>query len=239
MQVRQFLAEAAPQSMRPNAIIAPHAGYGYSGPVAASAYAAVRNVAGCVRRVILLGPCHIPHPSGLVTTSAESFSTPLGDVPVDRKMIRTALDNLEVTVDDAPHRKDHSLVVQLPFLMEVLQRFSVAPFLVGTENTDSVAELLQLLADHDDALVVVSSDLSHYHDYSEACRIDRETAEAIVSLQPARLHPNQACGCTAITGLLHYARDRGLRASLLDLRNSGDTAGPRHRVVGYGAFVFE
>jgi hypothetical protein len=246
--VDRFLAEAPVSTLRPQAIIAPHAGYAYSGPIAGAAYRCVQNVAAQVNRVVLLGTCHVAGVRGLATTSAEAIATPLGEVTVDQAGVQRvraiAGEGADVTVDDTAHREDHALAVQLPFLRVVLGEFSVIPFLVGPCPTDRAADVLDAVCVdgeslRDDTLIVVSTDLSHYLDYETACRMDRATADAIVALEPDHLDGPRTCGYVAAGGLIHFARRHGLRASLLDLRNSGDTAGSRDRVVGYGAFAFE
>ncbi len=237
-QVAQMLA-AAPQFLpqRPKAIIVPHAGYIYSGPVAASIYAPLAALRATVRRVVLLGPTHRVAIAGLAIPSASAFATPLGNVPVDQEALAALNDLPQVVVDDAAHADEHSLEVQLPFLQTVFGEFSLLPFAVGQASPEEIAEVLGRLWGGDETLVVVSSDLSHYLAYDAARQTDAQTAQRIVDLDPALQH-GQACGATPINGLLLAARRHGLRAQLLDLRNSGDTAGDKTRVVGYGAFAF-
>ncbi len=223
----------------PKAIIAPHAGYDYSGQVAATAYATIVPWAETIRRVVLLGTCHVAPVSGLLTTSAEAIATPLGTVPVDQDAVGTAARLQQVTVDNDAHRADHSLAVQLPFLQTVLKEFQVVPFLAGRATAEDVAAVLELLWGGEETLVVVSSDLSHFLDYKEACRRDRDTAAAVVAFDRAAIGREEACGHRAIAGLLVAGRRHRLRATTLDVRNSGDTGGDRDRVVGYGAFVLE
>ena len=225
----------------PKAIVAPHAGYVYSGPVAAHAYARLAPLAGRVTRVVLLGPTHRVALRGLAAPSAEAFETPLGRVPLDRGALARLGDLPQVVTSDAAHAHEHSLEVQLPFLQQVLgsQGWSLVPLAVGDASTDEVAEVLERLWGGDETLVVVSSDLSHYLPYREAAATDRATVDRIVALDAAGLDHEQACGATPINGLLRVARRRGLAPRLLDLRNSGDTAGDRSRVVGYAAIAFE
>lgn len=220
----------------PRALIAPHAGYPYSGPVAGSAYARLAPLRGRVRRVVLVGPSHHVAFRGLAVPSDDAFATPLGDVPVDRDAVARLLRLPQVSERDDAHDREHSLEVQLPFLQEVLGRFSLVPLAAGDATPDEVADALELLFDEPGTLVVVSSDLSHYLDYGAAQRLDRETSRAIERLEPDALGRKSACGRTAVAGLLVLARRRGLAARTLDLRSSGDTAGPRDRVVGYGAY---
>ncbi len=237
-QVGRFLGDARGKE-RPGtlAIIAPHAGYVYSGPVAGSAFAAVRPAAAKIRRVILLGPAHCVPVRGLALPDARALETPLGSVPVDLELAAEALALDAVTVSADAHAPEHSLEVELPFLQVLLGEFTVLPLVVGKATVGEVAEAIDRLWRSDDTLVVISSDLSHYHPYETARRLDRETSDAIVALE-APLPPDRACGALPIGGLLVAARRRGLAAELLDLRSSGDTAGDRDRVVGYGAFAF-
>ncbi len=230
-------ASAPPFSGTPKAIIAPHAGYVYSGPVAATAYATLRPASKRLRRVVLLGPAHRVAFRGLAAPGVDAFVTPLGPVPIDRPAIEAIAALPQVEIDDEPHREEHSLEVQLPFLQTVLDRFRLVPLVVGASNGEEVAEVLDRLWQDGETEIVVSSDLSHYHDYETARRIDAATAEAIETLRPEAIGQEQACGRIPIAGLLTAARRRGMRVERLDLRNSGDTAGPRDRVVGYGAWA--
>ncbi len=221
----------------PKAIVVPHAGYVYSGAVAASAYARLVGARGIVRRVVLLGPTHRVAVRGLALPAAAAFATPLGTVPVDAEAAALALTRPQVVVSAAAHAREHSLEVQLPFLQTVLGDFKVLPLAVGLASAEDVAALLDLLWGGPETLFVVSTDLSHYHRYDEARALDRDTADRILALVPMLDH-EQACGATPLNGLLLCARRRGLAPELLDLRNSGDTAGDRARVVGYASFAF-
>jgi len=223
----------------PKAVIAPHAGYPYSGPVAGSAYARVAPARGRIRRVVLLGPSHRVAFSGLAAPSAQGFATPLGTVPVDQAAIEQIRSLPQVKVLDAAHALEHSLEVHLPFLQQALGEFTLAPLAVGEATADEVADVLERLWGGPETLIVVSSDLSHYNPYRTAQRLDRATSDAIEQLAPDRIDYEQACGRIPVCGLLLAARRHGLRATTVDLRNSGDTAGPRNEVVGYGAYIFE
>lgn len=219
----------------PKALVVPHAGYVYSGPIAGSAYATLRNARSRVKRVVLLGPAHRVPVTGLARPAADVLGTPLGGLRVDER-----LDALVPWVPRSglAHAEEHSLEVQLPFLLRVLgPDVTVAPFVVGDASTAEVARVLDALWGGDETLIVVSSDLSHYLPYDVARSVDTDTADAIVALVEP-LDPERACGARAIDGLLAVARQRGLSAHRLDLRSSGDTAGPRGEVVGYGAFAF-
>jgi hypothetical protein len=221
----------------PKAVVAPHAGYVYSGPIAGTAYAAVHEHAARFERVVLLGPAHRLRVDGLAASSADAFATPLGTVPIDRLTVHDSQRHPQVHVLDAAHADEHSLEVQLPFLQRVLGQFELIPFAVGAAAHAEVAEVLDDLWNGPETLVVISSDLSHYYDYATAKRLDADTAEAIETLHPERLGPESACGRIPVGGLLVAAKRHGLTARRLDLRNSGDTAGPRDEVVGYAAFV--
>lgn len=222
----------------PKAMIAPHAGYIYSGPVAASAYAKLRRARGRIRRVVLLGPAHRVPFRGLALTSAEYFETPLGLVPIDTQAAALLADLPQVVVLDAAHAHEHSLEVHLPFLQEVLGEFTAVPLVVGDSSASEVGEVIERLWGGDETLILISSDLSHYQDYATAQRLDRATSQAIEHLRYEDLDYDDACGRIPVSGLLYVARQRGLQAHTIDLRNSGDTSGDRARVVGYGAYTF-
>jgi AmmeMemoRadiSam system protein B len=223
----------------PKALIAPHAGYIYSGPVAAHAYAALLPARETIRRVVLLGPVHRVPVRGLAAPGAaiSAFATPLGSVPLDREALGAVLKLPQVVASDEAHAQEHSLEVHLPFLQQVLSDFKLVPLAVGDATPAEVAEVLETLWGGPETLIVVSSDLSHYHDYATARRVDRNTLDRITALD-ASINVHQACGGIPINGLLLAARGRGLAAELLCAQNSGDTAGPRDRVVGYAAFAF-
>lgn len=236
--IRVLLDEAPVQEgPAPKALIVPHAGYIYSGPVAASAYASLQPYRRRYTRVILLGPSHRVGVEGLALSGADVFRTPLGDVPLDKAAI-AALNIPAVTVFDATHRFEHSLEVHLPFLQTVLESFSVVPLVVGRVAQETVADLIDALWGGPETLIVISSDLSHYLPYEEARSTDKSTCEAIEKLQPRHISHDRACGATPIGGLLIATKRRGMKALTLDLRNSGDTAGDRSQVVGYGSWIF-
>ena len=232
------LAAVEPEGPAPKALIAPHAGYIYSGPVAASAYARLAAARETIERVVLLGPAHRVPFRGIAASSATAFATPMGSVPVDVEAVRSIRALPRVVVLDEAHRLEHSLEVQLPFLQRVMGDFSVVPLLVGDATAEEVAEVLEALWGGPATAIVISSDLSHYHDYETARRLDAATSRAIEELRPDDIGPDQACGRLPIKGLLRVARAHGLKATTVDLRNSGETAGPRRDVVGYGAWVF-
>ena len=236
--VRAYLAEAEPPKPDvPKALIVPHAGYVYSGPVAAPAYRRIASGRATIRRVILLGPVHRVPVRGLALSSAQAFATPLGTVAVDADAVAAALAMPHVALNDAAHALEHSLEVQLPFLQTVLDDFRIVPFAVGDARPAEVAAVLERLWGGPETLIVVSSDLSHFHAYLAAQQIDRGTAASILALE-ASLDHEQACGATPINGFALCARQHHLQPELIDLRNSGDTAGDKSRVVGYAAFAF-
>lgn len=238
--VQRFLSQAAAAGEGvPKAIIAPHAGYAYSGPIAGSAFRSLAAGRDSIRRVVLIGPSHYAHFEGVAATNADAFATPLGLVPIDREQVQTLQAASGVRSFEAAHAPEHCLEVELPFLQVVLGEFELVPLLVGEADADEVGAVLDAVWGGPETCVVVSSDLSHYLDYDEARRKDGETADAIVALNGDALDSHCACGHRAIAGLLRVARQRGLRGRVVDLRNSGDTAGPRDRVVGYGAFHFD
>jgi AmmeMemoRadiSam system protein B len=238
--VRSML-DAAPapgDQPAPKAIVAPHAGYVYSGPIAATAYARIRPLRGTIRRVVLLGPAHRFPVHGLALSSADAFATPLGEVPVDREACAAIEQLPQVRVFDATHRDEHGLEVHLPFLQETLGAFAIVPLVVGDATPRQVADVLDVLWDGPETLIVVSSDLSHYLDYHTATNRDRATCDAIERLDLEDISAYDACGHAPLCGLLLAAKEHGLKVETLDLRNSGDTAGDRQSVVGYGAWAF-
>lgn len=239
-EVRAALAAAhpPPATVAPKMLVVPHAGYVYSGPVAAHAYAALATWAARIRRVVLLGPTHRVALHGLAAPSVAAFASPLGDVPLDRAALAALADLPQVIASDAAHAREHSLEVQLPFLQAVLGDFTLVPLAVGDASPGEVAAVLARLWGGGETLIVISSDLSHYLPYAGAQATDRATVERILHFA-TDLAPDEACGARPLSGALLLARERGLRPRLLDLRNSGDTAGDRSRVVGYCAIAFE
>ena len=230
--IDRFLREATPSATAPKAVIAPHAGYVYSGPIAGSAYAELAKDRDVITRVVLLGPSHRVPFEGLAASSADAFETPLGVVPIDKDAIASIASLPQVRVYDRAHDFEHSLEVHVPFLQEVLGDFTLVPLAVGTATPQQVGEVLDALWGGPETRIVISSDLSHYHDYETAMRLDRDTSRAIEDLRPEDIQYDHACGRNPINGLLWVARKRGLRGETIDLRNSGDTAGPRDQVVG-------
>lgn len=220
------------------AIIVPHAGYIYSGPVAASAYARLAALRHTIKRVILLGPVHRVPVRGLALPGATAFATPLGEIEIDYPAVASLSSMPQVVVSPAAHALEHSLEVQLPFLQSVLDNFTLLPLAVGDASAEEVAEVLEALWGGPETLIVISSDLSHFLPYKNAQAVDAETAKNILSLRGALTH-EQACGGTPVNGLILMAKRHHMKPHLLDLRNSGDTAGDRSRVVGYAAFAFE
>jgi AmmeMemoRadiSam system protein B len=238
-QVYSFLGAATVTvESRPKALIAPHAGYIYSGPIAGSAFVHLSKGKDSIRRVILIGPSHRVAFAGIALSQADYFETPLGWVPVDKATAGciTALPQMRVL--ERAHEREHALEVELPFLQAMLGDFSLVPLVVGEATGEEVSDAIECLWGGPETLVVISSDLSHYLDYDTAREVDRLTAEAIEELRPENIDADQACGRLPIQGLLHSAKRHHLRAHTVDLRNSGDTAGTRAQVVGYGAFVF-
>ena len=234
--VAALLAAAPAHDIHAKAIIAPHAGYPYSGPTAAHAYRLLEARRAVIRRVVLLGPAHRVYIRGMALPSVDAFTTPLGDVPVDKDAVRQALALPGMQVSDDAHAFEHSLEVHLPFLQTVLDDFQLVPIVVGACPAHEVEAVIEALWGGDETLIVVSSDLSHYHAYADARDIDASTSARIEALETT-IASDEACGAHALNGLLLAAKAKGLEVHALDLRNSGDTAGDRHRVVGYGAYA--
>ncbi|RKZ49030.1 MAG: AmmeMemoRadiSam system protein B, partial [Gammaproteobacteria bacterium] len=218
------------------AIIAPHAGLVYSGPIAATVYASLLANRESINRVVLLGPSHRVYLKGLALSSADYYETPLGKIEIDQNAYDSVRNLPQVSVTDAAHAQEHSLEVHLPFLQLVLDQFKLVPIVVGEASPEEVAEVLEVLWGDEDTQIVISSDLSHFHDYATAQQLDLSTSKAIENLQLEAIGSEQACGCMPVRGLLQLARKKHLHAKTLDLRNSGDTAGSKDRVVGYGAY---
>lgn len=237
--IQDMLANVPTGLSTPKAIIVPHAGYVYSGPVAAKVYAQLISVRDKIHRVILLGPCHRVPLTGLATTSADLFETPLGSVQIDRDSIEQINHLPQVQEFDLTHQQEHSLEVQLPFLQEVLDEFTLVPLVVGDASASDVSNVLELLWGGNETLIVISSDLSHYHDYATAKAMDALTCQAIENLDGNAIGHEQACGRNPMLGLLKSAQIHNMKTTTLDLRNSGDTAGNKDQVVGYGAWMFE
>ena len=225
-------AAAAP----PKALIVPHAGYIYSGGIAAAAYATVAKLRDTIRRVVLIGPSHRVYLRGMAAPAASWFATPLGKIEIDRTLKSTLLQRDDVVEADAPHAQEHCLEVQLPFLQMLFDDFTLLPLVLGSVAPEHVAAALAEVWGDPATLVLVSSDLSHYHPYEQARQIDAATCTSILRREPT-LVGEQACGSVGINGLLHLAGQRNLAVSQIARCNSGDTAGDRSRVVGYGAFA--
>lgn len=238
--IADLLAEAGPGTSlhTPKALIVPHAGYVYSGAVAASAYTGLASLRGRIRRIVLLGPVHRVPVRGLALPEAERFATPLGEVTLDRAGMQALAGLPQVVRSAAAHQMEHSLEVQLPFLQQVLGDFQLLPLAVGDATAAEVAEVLEQVWGGDETLIVISSDLSHFLPDALARQVDGETVKAILALDP-HLNHEQACGATPVNGLLLAAKRHGLHPIALDVRNSSDTAGDPERVVGYAAFAFQ
>jgi MEMO1 family protein len=238
-QVSDLLANIAmPIKNIPKALIVPHAGYVYSGATAAAAFATLRDGAQTIRRVVLIGPAHYVHVRGIAAPTVDAFETPLGRVPVDKSALNAIAGLPFVIQDDLAHAPEHALEVELPFLQTLLVSFQVVPLLVGDATPEEIAQMMLQLWESPGTLIVVSTDLSHYHNYETARRLDAATAAAIEHGDWASLGPHQACGSRAVAGLLLETWRRDLKIRRLSLCNSGDTAGARDRVVGYGAWMF-
>lgn len=236
--IELLLAAARPRECPiPKAIIAPHAGYAFSGPIAASAYAALRAARGKIERVVLIGPAHYVTLEGLATSEACSFTTPIGELMLDHDATRDIHGMPGVAARDVAHAPEHSLEVQLPFLQTALGQLRIVPVLVGSANVDDVVRVIDALWGGPETLIVVSSDLSHDLDYDDARARDAETTRRIEALDADAIGDADACGPSALRGLLRAAKRRAMNVTTLDVRSSGDTTGDHQRVVGYGAYA--
>ena len=229
--------EDLPADQYLKALIVPHAGYVYSGTTAALAYHLLRKNRDDFHRILLLGPAHRVWLEGIAFPGTDAFETPLGRIPLAKQQIRELLRFPEVQLRDDAHQDEHCLEVQLPFLQEILNEFELIPAVVGEISPDSLSGLLENLLQDPQNLLLLSTDLSHFHSYSEAQEIDQETAEAIETFEDEKILPEQACGTHPLRGLLRHARIQGWKIQRLGLCNSGDTAGSKDRVVGYGAWA--
>ena len=223
---------------RPKAVIAPHAGYPFSGAVAGRAFATLTPWADDIDRALLIGPSHFVEVAGLAAAPHAHFATPLATSPVDRTVVETLVDDGLVEIDATPHAREHALETHLPFLQTLFDEIAIIPIVTGQHVDDRVARLIQTALADEGTIVSVSSDLSHYLDYETARTVDDQTREAIEALTPEAIDDRQACGNTSIRGLLQVARDREMEVETLAMCNSGDTAGDKSRVVGYGAWAF-
>lgn len=236
--VRNFLVDAKEDLPIPKAIIAPHAGYIYSGSIAANAYACLAKICSTINRVVLVGASHHVYFKAIAASGADYFVTPLGQIKVDQDAIAKVAALADVQIFNQAHLAEHSLEVQLPFLQILLKNFSIVPLLAGATTPQQIAKTIEVLWGGIETLIVVSSDLSHYYDYKTAQKLDKQTAQAIIDLNPRDIQEEQACGSLPIKGLLEVAIKKHLKAKIIDLRNSGDTSGTKDQVVGYGAFHF-
>jgi len=237
MSVDRMLQDVlVPETPCPKALVVPHAGYIYSGPVAAIAYKKLIQHRRHFSRVVLLGPSHRVALRGIAIPESTRFRTPLSDIALDTAELQRLRQMPGVIVSQDAHQYEHSLEVQLPFLQQVLEQFTLVPLVVGDVAVETVAAVIDYFWQQPQTLIVVSSDLSHYLDYDHACQIDHGTVELIEQMRPV-LRGEQACGCNALNGLLQHAASVDAEVECVDLRNSGDTVGDRARVVGYGAFI--
>ena len=237
-EIQKYLQQVKNPAPPPKALIGPHAGTIYSGPIAATAYATLTPKRKQIKKVILLGPSHHVFLHGLAASTAEKFETPLGKIDIDRQGIKNIAKLPQVQFSDEAHQQEHSLELHLPFLQEVLDDFDLIPLVVGHTPPQEIAHVLDQLWGGPETLIVISTDLSHYQDYETARRMDQSCSQAIEELRFQDIRDNQACGHFPVCGFLLAALDHKLKGRILDLRNSGDTAGDKNRVVGYGAYGF-
>ena len=235
--IDKYLNDVEQTGPAPKALIAPHAGFIYSGPTAAKAYGLLRDSRDLIKRAILLGPSHRVALQGIATSGADYFETPLGKIALDTTLTKELLNLPPVSKSDEAHAQEHSLEVHLPFLQKVLSDFTLVPLVVGQTEPEIVSNIIEKGWGDPESLIVISSDLSHFLNYEEAQLIDRETCKAIENLDHEKIHDEGACGIFPISGMLEFAKNNNLTITTLDLRNSGDTAGDKDRVVGYGAWA--
>jgi len=234
-----YLSQAPSSRAAPKAIIAPHAGYIYSGPIASTAYVRLALARNTIKRVVLMGPSHRVPFRGLAISAADHFVTPLGEIALDQDALPALSDLSFVGYLEQAHAMEHSLEVHLPFLQTMLADFKLVPIVAGDASPEQVSQVLDRLWGGAETLIVISSDLSHYHPYAAAKHLDQDTSQHIEHLEYEALSSEAACGKVPVAGLLKLLRDKGLSIKTIDLRNSGDTAGDKQRVVGYGAYVVE
>lgn len=240
-RVHQYLNEAPIVRKVPRAIIVPHAGYIYSGSIAATAYARLQSAKDQINRVVLIGPSHRVSFKGLALSSATQFATPLGNIELDINTIRQLAEISYISYLDQAHELEHSLEVQLPFLQTILKSFLLVPIVTGDASAENICQIIEQFWEDPKTLIVISSDLSHFHDHKTAEKMDKETTQIIEQNQYEKLNGNLACGYVAISGLLAFARKHRYQIEMIDLRNSADTVGSqnKNRVVGYGSYVIE
>ena len=237
--VDALLRAAEPYPLQAKAIIAPHAGYMYSGSTAAEAFAGLQARCDEISRVVVLGPSHFFPLRNVALSRAKGFRTPLGIVPVDTATVAMLATMPICEWSDVAHEPEHALEVMLPFLQRVLGDFRIVPLVVGQVSATEVDQVLRRVWGGPETLILLSTDLSHFLNYDRARESDGACAAALEQLCPEDIATDQACGRYPLRGLLNRARDLDLRPTRLGLRNSGDTAGDRARVVGYGAWGLE
>lgn len=237
-QINTLLTQAKQHSPFPKAIIVPHAGYAYSGAIAASAYASLKQNRNQIKKIVLLGPAHTLYFKGIAYDSKQYFSTPLGEIKQDQDLLNKIIHLPYVHELPEAHQNEHCLEVQWPFCQVLFSNFSILPLVVGETNEKDVSRLLNLIWGDPDTLIIISTDLSHYLPYNLAQTADHDTCMSIDTLDDESIHQDGACGYYALRGFLHCARQKQLHGRLLDLRNSGDTAGNKQKVVGYASYHF-
>ena len=238
--IEQNIAQTAPLSRTeiPKVLIVPHAGYIYSGPIAGSAYTLLVPYRQLINRVVIIGPSHRVGFHGVALSNADNFKTPLGLIPIDKKSQAKLAEIAGVHIMDKAHEAEHSVEVQLPFLQYMLDTFSIVPIVAGDASPQLIAKIIKTLWAGPETLILISSDLSHFHNYLTAQQLDRATSQAILTMDINAIDSQHACGCVGIRGLLTFTQQHPMETSILDVRNSGDTAGSKDSVVGYGAYLF-
>jgi len=236
-QVSDFMDADEVTNIVPKALIVPHAGYIYSGGTAGKGFALVKKLTAAVNKIVLIGPCHRVWIQGLAIPDCQYFETPLGKIEVDSKTLNELVKFPQVTISDQAHAQEHSLEVQLPFLQSIFDQFKLIPLVAGEVSEDAFIEVLEYLWGGEETLIVISSDLSHFLDYDAAVAIDNKTSQAIESFEAGSINSDMACGSAGIKALLSLAKNKNLHVKTIHQCNSGDTAGDKDRVVGYGTYA--
>ena len=233
-----FIQKALSFDLRPRAIIAPHAGYIYSGSIAGTAYKTIAAVRDQIENVIIMSPAHRFYLRGIALHMADAFATPLGNIPVNIGIVKKIKQFSSVQWEERSFIQEHGLETHLPFIQRAFKPgIKIVPMIVGECQESEVAEILESVWEDPRNFVIISSDLSHFHSYADAKKLDRNTVDLIQNLDSQSLDTEFACGHYPICGLLNLARNRKLKIKALDIRSSGDTAGSKESVVGYGSFA--
>ncbi len=222
---------------KPKAIIVPHAGFIYSGDIAAKAYKALIPLVDNYKKIILLSPAHRKSVTGVAYHNARKFACPIGDIPVNAELLSILKTNDSVYNDDEAFNFEHGLETHFPFISYIFRDISFLPLIVGNIDTQKLSDIFNLFWQADDILFIISSDLSHFHNYEICKTLDHETTQHIINLNYEKINHDAACGYYPLCGALKLAKDNNQKCYLLSLKNSGDSIGDKDSVVGYGSFI--